>query len=430
MSAEVELNADQQAAEEGFFKFLFSSKSEMGISGAGGTGKTFLLGHLIDRILPKYKQMAELVGMKADYDEVVFTATTNKAAEVMAQATGRPCQTIHSFLHLTVYNDNESGKSQLKKTKNWEIHCNKIIVIDESGMIDYPLLQLLREGTHKCKIIFLGDHCQLAPVGEPFSSVWNSSIEFHKLTIPMRATEPALLDLCARLRHTVETGEFGDLQLVPGIVDHYDAKQMQNALDTLFIEKHHNNRILCYTNARAVKYNEYIRGIRQIPELYAEGEELVNTYMCRIGRDRISVEQEVTIAKRHGGKEITLLDGSTLDCVLADLSLGYGGNLYYVPLPADRDHFDSLVKYYRKQKLWKMYFHLLESFPDLRPKDSSTTHKAQGSTFDDVYIDIGDLSTCRNPRIAAQLLYVAVSRARKRVIFYGDLAPKYGRLVN
>ena len=47
----------------------------------------------------------------------------------------------------------------------------------------------------------------------------------------------------------------------------------------------------------------------------------------------------------------------------------------------------------------------------------------------DVFIDLGDISTCHNPNQAARMLYVAVSRARHGIYFYGELASKYGGLV-
>lgn len=77
-----------------------------------------------------------------------------------------------------------------------------------------------------------------------------------------------------------------------------------------------------------------------------------------------------------------------------------------------------------------MYYSLKEQFPDLRPRDAATIHKAQGSTYNQVFIDLSDLSTCRNPDMAARLLYVAFSRAKERVVLYGKLAPKYGGLIS
>ena len=47
-----------------------------------------------------------------------------------------------------------------------------------------------------------------------------------------------------------------------------------------------------------------------------------------------------------------------------------------------------------------------------------TIHKSQGSTFDVVAIDMDDLYKCaqRDPKMYLRLLYVAVSRAAKKVI--------------
>jgi ATP-dependent exoDNAse (exonuclease V) alpha subunit len=57
---------------------------------------------------------------------------------------------------------------------------------------------------------------------------------------------------------------------------------------------------------------------------------------------------------------------------------------------------------------------------DLRAAYAQTINKSQGSTYDQVFIDLDDVSKCRNPNQLARMLYVAVSRARTRVYFTGD----------
>lgn len=52
---------------------------------------------------------------------------------------------------------------------------------------------------------------------------------------------------------------------------------------------------------------------------------------------------------------------------------------------------------------------------DVRPAFAITAHKAQGSTYDGVHIALNDIMSARQD--ALRLLYVAVSRARKRVSF-------------
>ncbi len=76
-----------------------------------------------------------------------------------------------------------------------------------------------------------------------------------------------------------------------------------------------------------------------------------------------------------------------------------------------------------------MYFKLKNEYPDLRAADASTVYKAQGSTYDTSFIDVGNIGECNRPDVVARMLYVAVSRARKRVVFYGDLPSKYGHFV-
>ena len=112
-----------------------------------------------------------------------MTATTNKAAEVLEFATGRTTQTIHSFLNLTLYEDYESGKTKLNKNpRTWVVHEQKIIFIDECSMIDSQLFNIIGEGTHQCKIVYVGDRNQLAPVTEKLSPVYQQGYQMFELT--------------------------------------------------------------------------------------------------------------------------------------------------------------------------------------------------------------------------------------------------------
>lgn len=427
----VVLNAGQKAAAEGFFQFLMSPEKELIISGPGGVGKTFLMGHLIDQIMPQYHQTCALMGLKSAFDDVVMTAMTNKAAEVLSMAMGRPSQTIHSFLNLKVMDDFKTGRSLLTKTRNWKVHNRTIIFIDESSMIDQPLLNLIHEGTQDCKIIYVGDHCQLAPIMEPISPIYRAKLPFYELTEPMRNNkQPALMALCNQLRKTVETGEFHPIQVVPGVIDWFDADQMEAAINDHFLVES-NSRILAYTNERVVDYNNHIREIRSHTTPYTVGEHLINNSAVHMRDGLISVEEEVEIIRLDDNlQDIEITPDIHLAVRLADLRNKFGEVYAEMPLPEDKAHFTSLVKYFQKMKNWDRYFALKNHFPDLRPRDAATVHKAQGSTYDTAFIDVGNLSTCRNPNLAARLLYVAATRARSRVVLYGDLADKYGGITS
>lgn len=425
------LNQGQQDAADGFFKFLFSKDKEMIISGPGGYGKTFLMGKLIDEILPNYHSTCQLMGIKSEYDDVVMTAMTNKAAEVLAHATGRPTSTIHSFMNLKVTDNFATGKSDLTKTKSWRVHQNTIIFIDECSMIDWPLLELIREGTMNCKIVYVGDHSQLAPIMEPISPIYRANLQTFVLTQPMRnADQPALMAVCQQLRDTVETGVFKPIKVVPGVIDWLDGPAMEQEIHNEFINPDSKSRILAYTNNQVVAYNNHIRQIRQLQGTYTVGERLINNSAVIFPKGIMSVEEEVEIVDLDPVTRMIEIDDDVfLEVQEATLKNKFGELYEHMPLPVNMEHYRQLIKFYQKAKRWSTYFKLKNSYPDLRPRDAATVHKAQGSTYETSFVDLDNLSTCRNPDLAARLLYVAFTRARNRVVLYGDLAPKFGGVV-
>lgn len=432
MNVTLPLNAGQKAAADGFFEFLFSEDKALNISGPGGVGKTFLMSHMIDQIMPRYLETSKLMGLEARFVEVEMTATTNKAAEVLAIATQRPTSTIHSFLNLKVQDDYSTGDSKLTRTPNWTVHQKKIVFIDECSMIDSPLLKHIEEGTHGCKIVYVGDHCQLAPVKEPISPIYKQGLPFFELTEQMRTSIPELQATNTQLRQTVETGEFKPLRIIPGIIDWLDDQDMATGLEIYFKQQNPDCRVLAYTNKRVIQFNDHIRNIRQQPDEWQVGEMVINNSAIRLSNTQVSVEQELEIFKQDDRTEKHLIDddeGVFLEVRRTDLRSLHGGMLYDVPVPVDRNHYLALINYYAKGKQWAKMYNLKNTYPDLRQRDAATFHKSQGSTYDAVFIDLANLSTCRNPNVVARMLYVAISRAKQRVFLYGQLADKFGGLI-
>lgn len=424
------LNQGQQAAADAVFQFLLDDRKEMSISGPGGVGKTFMMQYIIDTVVPRFHETCRLLGYESHLQDLAVTATTNQAAEVLSLATGQDASTIHNFLRLKVKNDYKTGKTTLTKRRDYGTIMNTIVFIDEASMIDSQLYYLIHSTLLNCKIIYLGDHCQLAPVLERLSPVYTNNIEMVELTEPMRnAGQPALIALCNQLRETVETQEFKPIQIVPGVIDYATDEEMEQLVNSEFAEQTDDARILAYTNRRVNDYNGHIRWLRQLPEEYVVGERLINNSSITLDRQMIRTDQQVTILWLGSKEIIELEDNGQLEIIHAELALG-GLTTARVKLPVDREHFTQLIKHYASKKMWPTHFMLKEGFPDLRPADSSTTHKAQGSSRDTVFIDLSDISTCHNPSTASRMLYVAVSRARKRIIFYGELAQKYGGLVH
>ncbi len=426
-------NTGQHAAAEALFEFLLGTDREFRLTGPAGVGKTAWMKYIINVIIPRYHEMCKMLGIPIEYEAVALTGTTNKSAEALQDATGLPVSTIHSFLGLKVKDNYSTGKSTIEKTVNWRVHENLILFLDECYMADTPLLRHMKEGLHKCKIIYIGDHCQLNPVMEAVSPIMQIQSPFYELTEPMRTTVPELQAINAQLRETVETGIFKPIKIIPGIIDHLNDQQMEQEIERYFKVQTKTSRILAYTNQRVLDYNDHIRHIRSLGSTYSIGENLVNNTSIQFGDRRMSVEMEVTVTRAGKVEDVRIEEGVNMQVQSLDLLSSRGDLFTDVKVPLDREHYTALIKYFAKvgkaKGGWEKYYDLKNKYPDLRQRDAATSHKAQGSSYDVPFIDLENISSCHVADQVARMLYVTFSRARQRIFLYGQLADKYGGLI-
>jgi hypothetical protein len=428
----MQLNQGQQAASEAVFSFLMSDSREFNISGPAGVGKTFMMKHIMDTLLKEYEAACLMLGQKPVNYSVVLTATTNKAAEVLQEATGYPVFTIHSHMNLKVQDDYATGQSKITKTTQWVVHNNQIIFVDEASMVDQKLHKLILEGTDKtCKIIYIGDHCQMAPVMETISPVYSTPMHFVQLTEPVRnADQPALQAICSQARDTVETLQFRPIQPVPGVIDYVTDEEAVAWIDQTFKTETLDERVLCYTNTRVQEYNEYIRNLRGYPDLLTQGEIVINNSAFAVGGMMLRVEQDVIVTDVLSKPYMKAVDpdDSFVQLELYDLLItplkGKKADLK-VSVPANPEHYKSLLRYYAGRKKWAVYYNIKNGHPDLRAKAAATVYKAQGSTYDTVFLDLTNIGKCTQADQVARMLYVGLSRAKNRILLHGQLPPRY-----
>lgn len=429
----ITLNQGQKAAADAFLTFLLTDALTFAISGTAGTGKTFLMSYLANTAMKSYEDMCSIIGERPRYTEVAFTATTNKAAEVLETSLNKPVQTIHAFLNLKVKDNYKTGKQDLIRKDSWKIHRNKILFIDESSMIDQVLYKELLEATDNCKIVFVGDHAQMAPVGEELSEVYRQvKPEFMvTLTEPVRnAGQPALVALCQQLRDTVESGYFRPIQEVPGVIDYLSPEDMEAGLHHYFQELNPSCRMLCYTNTRVQDYNDFIRqDVRGLEPGFHPGDIVVVGQAFAQGKTMLNVERELQIMG-VGEVEINRSFMSVLgeEIPYRQIEIGTVGSTEpwaSVPVAVDQERVMLLTKRLAKMRNWGDYFDLKASFADLRDKAACTVYKSQGSTYDSVFVDIGNIGTSYEAQQVARMLFVAISRARHRVFLFGALPYRY-----
>tara|TARA_B110000902_G_scaffold89221_1_gene105950 strand:+ start:5459 stop:6775 length:1317 start_codon:yes stop_codon:yes gene_type:complete len=421
------LNQGQEEAANAVFQFLFSADKEFSVSGPAGTGKTTLMKHIVDHTLKEYQDSCTLLGKRYIDYELVLCATTNKAAEVLAQSTGLETKTIHSFMNLKVFDDFKTGESKVSRTNSWTVHNNSLIFIDEASMIDSKLYEHIIQGTdNTCKIVYLGDHCQMNPVMEDISPVYRKPKHSAILTEPMRnAGQPALIALCDALRHTVETQEFFQITAVPGVIDYLPPAQAEQFIDSTFNEEESGARVLVYSNNRAKEYLEYIRNLRGYPDLFSVGERLISNSSLQFGKIHFRVEEEFvveSIVKQPYDLAFNTADkNATLQVYEASIKSVRSKSSFTMIIPVDMDHYKALMKFYAKQKNWTVFYHLKNNYPDLRQKDAATVYKAQGSSYDTVFLDLNNIGKCTDSDQLARMLYVGASRAKSRLVLFGEL---------
>lgn len=430
------LTIDQQKASDAFFNFLMSDDAFFVISGSAGTGKTFLMSYLCNVVMDNYSDACKMLGITPCYNSVTFTATTHKAAEVLEQSLKVPVRTVHSFLHLKVSQNYSTGKTLLTKRRDWKPRTNEILFIDECSMINADLMNIILETMQNSKVVFVGDHAQMAPVNESISQIYTlvDASNFAVLEEPVRNAEtPALVDLCDQLRETVETGVFHPIKPVPGVIEYLTDNEMQQELQQHFHQLDPSCRILCYTNDRVQQFNQHIReNVRKQTTDYHVGDVLVvaSTIITEGGKS-LHTEREVIIqqtAKKANPDTILLDKDHELDIYYQEAvvrELHGTENIHVVRIPNDMNVVNQALKHFAKKKAWGYYFTLKDKYVDLRDKAACTVYKAQGSTYDTVFVDIGNIGTSHDAEQVARMLFVAVSRARHKVYLYGRLPSRY-----
>ena len=430
------LNDDQRKACSEICLWLTSSRKYHALVGPGGTGKTYLVQTALKTAIKEAKVVNQMMGKESPTYQIMYAATTNKAAEVLTDAVGQTARTIHSILALKPIKNYKTGKVDIKATPSSAVLSNTLLCIDEISMADSVLMKFIEKLTDDtCKILIMGDPAQLAPVGEDKSPAFSIPKKTSFLNQPMRnAEQPALMEMCNNLREAVLTGSpFKSFPHVPGVVDHVlDPIEARQLVSDVFLSPDlaPNARIVAYTNARVNQFNAFIRAQRNLPGALVKGEFAISNSALEVSRSSmLQVEEEVQIShvKPEFLKEVISIDGKNTDTLTYyKCSIKTRDAVEFtVKLPVDRDHFTSLLKRTARAKNWESHFHLKNDFADLRPRDACTVHKSQGSTYDTVFIDLTDIASVRHDREQlARLLYVAVSRARSRVIFIGAL-PQY-----
>lgn len=204
-----EFNTKQQVASDKIIKFISQEIDNIFyLMGYAGTGKTFLIGKVIEKIL-----LMDII------DHIFICAPTHKALKVIEsylKSNLSPTQpkisymTIHKLLEFKPIIIAENGTKKfksVKKSKSLIMAVKKLIIIDECSMISKEMMSELEKyvGQYSNKIIFIGDHKQLPPVGESESLVFTNVPDNYKFYILldqiMRTKSTDIIEVCTIIRN-------------------------------------------------------------------------------------------------------------------------------------------------------------------------------------------------------------------------------------
>lgn len=466
---------DQEKAIDGLIDFIASpfdsAKYIVGLTGAGGTGKTFITNYLITHC--KYSNSV-----------IKCTSPTHKACRVFSQAlNGKAVDTIQSTfglrldLRLEDFNPQNPQFNPMAKPKLENI---KLLLVDEASMLPAKLVTYI---CNKCKelqikIIFIGDSFQLSPVNESKSIAFDRCFKVYPLTQIVRqgVTNP-IGDLLKLLRYDIEHKTFRFLEYLSKHCGDMNYNELgegfticnQTAFKEIVNLSFNNEeytknidmyRIIGYTNNCVSSWNNYIRNniikdadknIITKNDLIMSYETIVNEFMeIVINNSEEYIINDIVnfVDDKYGFKGF-----------LVKFQLVHGGKITKPLFILDhRDKF-TILQYHKiindlindakaahggtRAAKWKTYYDFKKKYliaanildktgkaiytRDIDYGFSLTSHKSQGSTYDIVFVDVNDMVYNKMGKPYADIddmlrrLYVGCSRARKELILcYGQ----------
>lgn len=358
------------------------------ITGGPGTGKTTI----IRAIAGLYIDMHPISENQA-MQELVLLAPTGRAAKRMSDLTGLPASTIHRYLKW----DKTSGRFEYNE---YNRHNEKLIIIDETSMIDTELFDALLKGIeHNVKLVIVGDDNQLPSVGPGLilTDLINSECFNH---IPLsqiyrQSIGSSIPYLCLSIK---------DHDLTE------DSITKKEDFNFLNVENHLVKDTIKEICKLSIKKGIDVSSIQVLAPIYKgeNGIDNLNITLQELFNPRSDTKPEIRFGEvtfRVGDKVLQLVNDPDNNI--------YNGDIGYI-VAVDSKSKDALltVDFYGNAVFYKR-----ESLINIKHAYAITIHKSQGSEFDHVIMPI----TMHYGRMLYnKLLYTGISRAKKSLILLGN----------
>ena len=394
-----------RSQEQGIFNALRHPISI--ITGLPGTGKTTSL-----RLLVRVLQAAQI--------RFLLVAPTGIAAKRMHNVTGNQASTIHRAFGCTGIAAGEERKavyegvvseSSLKTQRDdsgddWDFgpdnpHPAQYVIVDESSMLDQALFyRLLACTSDKCRLVFVGDSAQLPSVGPGnvlADLIASQIVPVTALTEIFRQDHISDIVVAA---HQIYNGQVPDMntedfQLLPEALESEvlrvileKALEMEASGDSYQIISPRHGGFVGVTN--------------------------LNTHLRELLNPKSDSKPEVPFDQstiRLGDKVMVVKNNYTHSVFNGDQGWVVGINRAAGEISVDVDGIGS--------KPQRVVLKLDEAKQLLRLAYAATTHKCQGQEWDRIIMPV--VPSFKH-QLQRNLLYTAITRARKKVLLVGSTA--------
>ena len=378
------------------------------ITGGPGTGKTTTINAMI--------KMFEKLNL-----ELLLAAPTGRAAKRITEATGYTAQTIHRLLELSGGGIDEEGNRSaytFVRNSNNPLEAD-VIIIDEMSMVDsslfYSLLQAIMPGT---RLVLVGDSNQLPSVGP--GNVLKDIIRSGVFSV-------TVLDKIFR------QGENSDIITNAHLINAGKQLEINNkSRDFFYIPRQGSQDIIAELKHLIL---DSLPGFFQVDPMniqvltpmrkYELGVENLNKRLQEIlnpSSRSIPEKEKNDVVFRKGDKVMQIKNNYKLEWKIMDAKdrfvkeegVGvFNGDVGFIK---EIDEFDQkIVVEYDDGRLVDYLYSQLD---ELEHAYAITIHKSQGSEYPVVVIP---LLTGPAKLLNRNLLYTAVTRARKGVVIVGNI---------
>lgn len=439
LQLQLKINEFVNSKENGFF----------GVLGAGGTGKSYTICKTIN------------------VEDALFLGATNKVCSVLKKylTDNGYCnfevKTIDSFFGFKIKKDHNNQTVITHKIPKLEKIPN-VIVIDEISLINSRSFKLLKQLKYKRKFILIGDDKQIPPIEDtPFydsngfkvSEIFLSLDYSFTLTVQNRQKlESKLFELISKFRENMHL-DFSYLKMI---------EKYKNDNDLLFYDindkglkdliYNKNPIAIGFKNLTCLSFNWLIGSTKSNNKGYKVnalnvGDTVFFDGFYKRDKDVFYTSETIKILDiehfcqdtlkignefaTYNFKKLLVRNDDGIDKIVF-VGNGYKETLYPIKYRVDKQ-IDKLKKQIEQsnnlKRKWILrseiavlnteYDKIKLGFATLKKPFAITAHKSQGSTYEDVIIPIYDYAA-KSQRDSNQLLYVAMSRAKSRIIFVNN----------